>query len=817
MIQNYLKIAFRNLWRNRGYSFINIFGLAVGLAGCIVIVLYVTHELSYDTHHEHSDRIYRVIAKIDFSGNYMELAPVPAPMGPTLQRDYPEVEAMVRLRPRGSHMVKKGDSNIKESGIVFSDPEFFDVFTLPVVHGNPETALTDPYSAVITKSMARKYFEKTDIVGESLVLNDRDVYEITAVVEDMPVASHFHFNLLLSMSTIDEAENGVWLSNNFRTYILLREGSDPAAFERHFETIKKTYVEPQIRQFMGVGLDEFEEVGNSLVYELQPLTDIHLYSDLTGEFEPNGSMAYVAVFTALAIFILLLACINFMNLATARSAKRAREVGVRKTLGSMQRELTLQFFIESFLYSVLAFLAALLLVEISLPLFSELAGRPIESDYLGNPWLAGLIVSIVLATGLLAGSYPALMLSSFKPVEVLKGTFTERSGHGTLRKGLVVFQFSVSIIILIGLLVVNKQLDFIRSRDLGFDRERIVILNDAYALGDTREAVETFRDRMLDYPVFRSATISGFFPVDGYSKDDRTYWPKGQTPSEDNTVNMQRWRVDEKYIPTLGMEIVEGRNFSEELDREGGVVILNEAAVDRFGFDEPLGKVITIYGSNEDGSIDQDVLVDHEIVGVVKNFHYESLRENITPLGLFYGPSFGNMAFRIASTGISDAVELLESHWKEQAPGQPFSYSFMDSRFDRMYRAETGVQDLMAAFSGLAVLIACLGLLGLSAYSVERRTKEIGIRKVLGAGVGNILGMVSGEFLKLVLLSIAISVPVAYLAMSRWLQEFAYRTELGYGVFIVAGIGTLVVALATVSWQSVRAALMDPVQSLRNE
>lgn len=815
MFKNYLKIAFRSLWKQKSYSFINVMGLAIGLACCIVILVYVNHELSYDKHHDKSDRIYRVVSKIDFSGNYLELASAPAPMGPTLKQDFPEVEEFVRFRPRGSYLVRRDDSNIKEEDVVFADASVFSVFSMPMMYGDAESALEEPFSVVISRSMAMKYFGKADVVGESLLLDDEHTFTVTGVMEDMPETSHFHFDFLLSMETIDEADNTTWFSNNFRTYILLKEGTDPQKFEEHFETIKTVYVEPQLKQFMGIGMEEFEAAGNSVVYDLQALPDIHLYSDLTGEFKANGSITYVYIFSGLAAFILLLACINFMNLATARSAGRAKEVGIRKTLGSVKSQLTVQFLLESVLLSLFAFLIALLLVELTLPWFSELSGRALDSSYISNPMLVLVIAAVVVGTGLLAGSYPAFLLSSFRPVRVLKGTFSEKAGHSILRKSLVVFQFTISLVILIGLLVMNKQMDYINNRSLGFEKDQVVIVNGAYAMGGSQR-VETYKDQMLEQPIFRSATISSFFPVEGYGRNDMTYWPEGETPTQDNTVNMQTWRVDEHYIPTLQMEIVKGRNFSEERNDQN-TVILNEAAAQRFDTENIIGKFIYTYAMQHDGSINEDETVRYEIIGVVKNFNHESLKNNITPLGLFFGASYGNVAFKIAPDRASEALDILESGWKEFASSQPFSYSFMDQRFDQMYRAENRLQELMSAFSFLAVIIACLGLFGLSAYSTERRTREIGIRKVLGADVMNILRLVSGEFLKLIILSFLIAIPISYWVMRQWLQEFAYRTEIGAGVFLIAGIGALLIALLTVSWQSLKAALMNPVDSLKNE
>ncbi len=817
MIKNYIKITFRNLWKQKAYTFINIFGLAIGLACCIIILLYVAHELSYDEHHEHADRIFRVTSHIDFAGNYLELAATSAPMGPALLNDFPEVEAAVRLRPRGGYTVRRGDEYFSEEGFVFADPSIFEVFTIPVLYGNLSTALEQPNTVAISEEMAQKYFNTIDAVGESITLLNTFDFEVTAVYETMPETSHFRFNFLLSMSSIDEADNNMWLSNNFRTYILLQEGTDPKKFEENFDAIKKTYIEPQLQQYMGVTIDEFEAAGNRAEYRLQPLTDIHLHSDLTGEFRANGNIMYVYIFSGLAVFILLLACINFMNLSTARSSQRGVEVGIRKTLGSVRSQLAGQFLFETLILSLIALLMALLLVELTLPYFSSLAGRAITADYFSNPGIGLFVLSIVIITGLLAGTYPAALLSSFRPVHVLKGTFMEQTGHGLLRKGLVVFQFSISIVIIVGLLTINKQLQFIQGKNLGFEKDQIIVVEDVHNIGNSSYSVDDYKEAMMAHTIFESGTISSFLPVDGFGRDDRTYWPKGTTPNQNNTVNMQRWRVDADYIETLGMEIIAGRNFSEERETDRNAVILNESAVQRFGFEDPIGEVITIYDSNDDGSINQDVLLEYEIIGVVRNFHYQSLRENITPLGLFYEPTYGNVAFKISGENAAEAIGLLEEEWNRRANGQPFSYTFLDERFDQMYRSENRVQNLMSAFSVLAILIACLGLLGLSAFSAEKRSKEIGIRKIMGAGVASILGMMSKEFIYLVSISFIISVPIAYLAMQQWLQEFTYRTEIGIGVFVAAGLGTLVIALMTVSWQSLRAALMNPVESLRSE
>lgn len=814
MFRNYLKITYRNLWKNKSYSFINIVGLAFGLASCIIILLYVNNELSYDKHHKNADRIARVVSFIDFSGSYLELATTSSPMGPTLKSDYADVEDMVRFRPRGEFLVRSNATNIKETDVIFSDPSVFNVFTIPVLHGNAETALLEPYTMALSQSKAMKYFGKENVVGESLLLDGEHSYKINAVYEDMPSTSHFNFEFLLSMETIaDEANNGVWLSNNFRTYLLLKEGTDFKSFEENFDAIKKTYIEPQLIQFTGSNLEEFEEAGNSANYELQPLTNIHLHSDLIAEFKPNGNINYVFLFSGLATFILILACINFMNLATARSVKRAKEVGIRKTLGSLRKQLVTQFFTESILLCILSFLIALLLVEFTLPFFSNLSGTNLAADYFSDSSLIISIICTVLVTALLSGSYPAVMLSGFKPIKVLKGAFQQKE-KSKFRSALVVFQFSVSLVVIIGLLVINKQLDFIQNQSLGFHKEQTVIIHDAFTLHSN---LEVYKESLLDENEFKSATITSFLPVSGFSMNDQTFWPKGQDPVQGNNSSMQVWRVDEDYIPTLGMEIMEGRNFSEGTETDENTVILNEATAQRFGFENPIGETITTFTQNPDGSFDTENLREFKIIGIVKNFHFRSLKENISPLGLFKGSSRGNVIFKIDTENASIALSKLENTWDEMATGQPFSYSFLDDRFDQMYRSEKRVSNLVFAFSVLIILIACLGLFGLSAYSAEQRTKEIGIRKVLGASVSGIVSLVSRDFIRLILISFLIAAPIGHFIMNQWLKEFTYKTNIGFDVFLISGVGIVLIAAITVSWQSIKAALTNPVNSLKSE
>ena len=816
MIRNYLKIIFRNLWRQKGYALINIMGLAVGLASCMIILLYVFHEISFDTFNKKADRIYRVAEDIDFSGNHFKTAKAPAQLGPVLQKNYPSIETAVRICTTDNELVRKGDSNIKENRVAYADSTFFDVFTLPMLYGNQATALKDPNSVVITRSIAEKYFGKIDVVGKTLLFNGKRQYKITGVIKDIPETSHFHFDFILSMATYSDSRNQNWFSFNYYTYVLFRKGVPASRFPDIFTSLSKTYIEPQLREVLGINFKQYKTAGNKYQFYLQPLKSIHLYSHLQDEIEPNGNVLYVYIFSGLALFILVLACINFMNLATARSARRAREVGIRKTLGSLRSQLSTQFFTESILLSLLSFILAVVLTELILPFFSNIAGFNIRLTQLFHPEELLTALGIVLVTGLTAGSYPALMLSSFQPAHVLKGAIRERAGHGLFRHILVVFQFTISIVIITGLLVINKQLNYIQQRSPGFNKEHVVIINDANALGGS---LRSFRQEMLGYSFIKDATATNYLPVYGYSKSKETYWPGGQTVTQQNAVNMQNWYVDTGYIRTMGMEILKGRNFKEDMTSDSHAVILNQTAAAQFGFKNPVGKEIKDFTSDADGIVNRNKMDSYRVIGVVKDFNFRSMHQKIGPLALFLGrdSDASAIAFRVAPDNPSKTLSQIKASWEKYAPGQPFTYTFMDQRFDEYYRADMRVKDLMSAFSILAIFIACLGLLGLSAFSVERRTKEIGIRKVMGAGIGNIVRLISGEFLKLVAISFVIASPVAWFIMQIWLRDFAYRTDIGFAVFIAAGAGSLIVALATVSWQAIRAALMNPVESLHNE
>ena len=807
MIKNYFKVAIRNLWKSKGFSSINIFGLAIGIAVCLLIILFVFDELSYDKFNKKADRIYRVDGDIKFGGTHFILAVAPDPMGPTLKKDYPQVEQYVRFRDRGGFRIKKGNENLQENKVIHADSTLFDVFTLPIIAGDPKTALVDPKTIVITEKIAKKYFNSTDVVGKIFVINDTSNYKITGVIKNIPAQSHFNFDFFVSMSTIDESRKNNWLSNNFNTYILLKKDADPKAFEKNLETVVNKYVGEQAQQYLNMNMTEFKKQGNFDNYALTPLTAIHLHSDKVAELGTNGNLQNVYIFSAIGIFILLIACINFMNLSTAHSSNRAKEVGVRKVLGSRKQNLISQFLTESILISFIALLFAVAIAALLLPYFNQLSGKEIELGLFSKGWLIPSLLLLVLIVGLLAGSYPAFYLSSFQPVTVLKGKLAAGFKSGWFRSSLVIFQFAISIILIIGTVVIYNQLQFIRNKKLGFDREHVLVIKNTYSLGDQ---AKSFKNELLNISGVQGVTITGYLPTGDYRSDSPLY--PDAVLDQKKAVSMQNWYVDENYIPTLKMQIAEGRNFSFEMPTDSSAIIINEAAARLLTFNDPVNK--TLYAIT---SLEKKTTKPYKIIGVVKDFNFNSLKEVGTPMALFLGTDKGSVAMRIKTDNISSLVAQVENKWKSIVSGQPFNYSFMDDDFNKIYSNEQRVGKIAMTFSILAILIACLGLFGLVTYAAEQRIKEIGIRKVLGASVSNIVGMLSKDFLKLVIVAALIAFPVAWWAMNKWLQDFAYRINISWWIFIVAGVTALLIALITVSFQAIRAAIANPVKNLRTE
>ena len=811
MIKNYIKIAFRNLTRNKGYSCINIFGLALGFAISLLCMLYIKDEYSFDRYNLKADRIYRINSDLSYSGKSMQGAASPTPMAETLKRDIPEVEESTRLGKYGSKLVKSGHAVFREHNIIYADSSIFEVFTLPMITGSPQKALSDPLSVVISEKMARKYFGTTDVLNKILIFDTKDVRRVSGVMKDVPDQSHFQADFFLPLYETKDAKTNKWTNHIFNTYVVLKSGSDPKIITAKFEKIVQLYMDPALRRYFQRSLAESRKSGNDFRYSLMPLLDIHLKSDRQGELAANGSIEYFYIFLAIGMFILLIAVFNFINLTTARSVKRAREVGVRKVMGSDRSVLVLQFLSESMLATWLSLMTGVLFLYILLPYFNALAAKKLSFLAVANPESIFFILAGTLATGLLAGIYPAFYLSSFQPISALKGGLKLFNKRESVRSYLVVCQFSISILLITATLLISQQLRFIRSKRLGFDKEHVLIVK----TGQSNESdVITFKNEAVKSAGVKSGTVSGFLPVTSQRWNDMWY-PKEKT-DEQSAVNMQEWMVDADYVKTMGLVLVQGRDFQEGNIADQQAVIINESAAKKLGYKNPIGK--TIHKTGEEKAT---------IIGVIKDFHYESLRNQIEPLGLFVsGNALGqqvkqafleSVSFCITSSALGSEIFSLRKNWEKVAPGRPFEYSFLSEDFDAMYRSEQRVESIFTAFASVAIVIACLGLFGLSAFSAEQRTKEIGVRKVLGASVGSITALLSKDFLKPVLISIVIASPVAWGAINLWLHNFAYKVEVNGWIFLLAGVSTVFIALLTVSFQSIKAAMKNPVKSLASD
>lgn len=815
MLKNYFTIALRNLRKQSFYSFINIAGLAIGIACCLVIVLYIVNELSYDKHHVNASRIYRVDNEILFSGNHLQMATTSAPMAAALAADYPEVEVAARFFQSGAFLVKRDIENTREERIAYADNDILKIFTIPFIAGNPENALKEPNTMIISQRAAEKYFPGESALDQTLTLDNTTTYKITGIFENMPEESHFHLDLIPSLETDPMSKDNQWLSNNLNTYILLREGATAADLEAKFPGLLDKYITPLVKMILGPDADmkKFNEAGNKLEYTLRPITDIHLHSDLTAEFEANSDIAYVYLFGAVALFILLIACINFMNLSTARSSNRAKEVGMRKVMGSLRTHLVNQFLMESILLSLFSFVIALLLASIAMPWFNDLSGRQLSIPW-SNPLFFVIIFGFSIIIGIFAGTYPAFFLSAFRPINVLKGNVSLGMKSGLVRSGLVVFQFGVSIILLVGTFTVQQQLSYIQNKKIGFNKDQVIVIKDAYAMG---EQLESFKNEVLKNPAIVSGSISGFLPVAGTNRNDNVYWPEGVDPTQDNMVSLQIWSVDYDYVKTLGMNIATGRDFSRDFPSDSNAVILNQAAVSMFGYEkDPVGRQVSTFGGglNEQGRPNS---VSVPVIGVLEDFHFESLKQNITPLALLLRRSRGRISFRFGAADTQDVIKSIESTWRTMAPGQPFQYSFLDDDFGSMYRSEQQLGKIFGIFAGLAIVVASLGLFALTSFTAEQRTKEIGIRKVLGASVTSIVLLLSKEFGKLIIIAFVLSVPLAWYAVSWWLESYTYKVEVGVVVYIIAGLISFLIAWVTMGYQSIKAANSNPISALRSE
>jgi putative ABC transport system permease protein len=807
MFRNYLKVALRNLWKNKVFSAINVTGLSAGIAVCLLIVLYVVDELSYDRFNVNAERIYRLDADIYFNGTQFTAANSPEPLGPTLVREHPQVEQMVRFNYQGDILVKKNNQNIQEHHAVFTDSTFFKVFTVHMIGGDPATALNDPSSIVIDESAAKRYFNSTDVVGKTLYIDNTTNCKITGVIQDIPLRSHFHFSFIRPRGQHDQGAND-WLSNGVQSYILVRPGVSRSSLQGIVDATIGNYLVKELEQVVHTSAKDMHAQGSHFLYHLMPLTDIHLHSDKSYELEVNGNITYVYIFSVIAVFILLIACVNFMNLSTARSANRAKEVGIRKVAGSVRSDLITQFLTESVMLSFFSLMLAVLLAAVLLHWFNQLSGKQMQVSTLFSTWLMPVMLALVLIVGLIAGSYPAFYLSSFQPVQVLKGAIAKGFKSSWLRSSLVVFQFCISIILIIGTIVIYNQLNYIQNKKIGYRRDQVLVLHNTYNLD---KQIKPFRQELLKISGVENATITGSLPTaSGFNQNG---WFRDPTLDAKRIVILTSFNVDEHYIPTLGMEMAKGRNFSHDFLSDSGAVILNETAAKLLGLNQPLNEILY----RPDGTIDHLIGKPFHVIGVVKDFNFSTMHDKVGPLILNLDDDWGSIALRVSTKNIPSLVSQVEAKWSSMVPGQPFSYSFMDNDFNNMYNAEQRTGKLFITFAVFAIFIASLGLFGLVTFAAEQRIKEIGIRKVLGATMGGLVAMLSKDFAKLVLIASVIAFPVAWWVMSKWLESFAFRISMSWWIFVLAGSLAIVIALITVSSQAIKAAMANPVKSLRSE
>jgi putative ABC transport system permease protein len=791
MIKSFIKTAFRSLLKNKGFTFINVFGLALGLATCLLIVFYVFDELSYDRYNVNYDRIYRVNSDLKYGGVVTSFAIAAPPVGDAMVKEFPEVEKTTRIALANNLRFKKGSEVIEEDRGVYCDPSIFGIFILPMIKGDPKTALTGPNAIVISETAAKKYFNTVNVIGKTLTLVNGDEsspHIITGVITDMPVQSHFRADFLLAL---DANQDKNWATFRFNTYILLKQGADRQALETKFPGLIQRHMNSN-----GFDYKKFATAGNFIRLGLTPLKDIHLKSSRQRELSANGDIQYIYIFSAIAIFILVLACINFMNLSTARSANRAREVGVRKVLGSPRKYLIAQFLSESMMVTLTAAIIAVFAAWALLPFFNQLSGKELSITTNIIIWMLPLLLIIIVLVGVLAGSYPAFFLSAFQPIHVLKGKLSAGFKGGKLRGTLVVFQFSISIFLIIGTLVVYNQLNFIQNKDLGFSRSQVLIVKNVTTLKDPK----VLKQEIKQIPGVINATLTSFLPT------GTLRWPNNVALASGKSIQTEFWTVDEDYLNTMGMKLAEGRNFSSQSLSDSSAFIVNQTAAKMLG-----------YNSNAPENVIFSKKPYH-IIGVVKDFNFSSLRDNLTPLVLVMAPDWmASLSIKVNTTDLPALMGRIENKWKALAPNQHFEYSFMDDDFNALYSNEQRMGKLFIIFTTLAIIIACLGLFGLAAYAAEQRNREIGIRKVLGASISGLVAMLSKDFIKLIVISILIATPLAWLVMQKWLQGFAYRDNIHWWVIIVTGFAAIVIACITISFQSIKAAMANPVDSLKNE
>jgi len=805
MFGNFITTAWRNLVKHRAYSLINIFGLAVGITCGLLVLAYVGYEFSYDGYHKNADRIYRIASKRTSAGTVNAFAAVPAPTGPTMVADFPEVVGAVRFSPTVRRAFSREDKVFFQDGVFYADRSVFEVFSFELVRGDPETALEAPFTMVLTEGTARKYFGDEDPVGKTIKWDNRFDYEVTGVVKDPPPNSHFTFTVLASFETFIkyDARIGEWGGGSFPTYIEFGENVDRQAFERKLDGFNARYLAPLLR-----------DTGVELTLFLQPLRSIHLRSKLQGELGANGDIREVGALAAIAVVILLVACVNFMNLATARSANRAREVGMRKVLGAGRKDLVLQFLGESYVHCLIALLAAAGAARLLLPYFGGLAGRSLTAASLRTPLVSGGLAAIFVFVGLAAGSYPALFLSAFRPIAVLRGHLARGSRGSRFRSALVVFQFAASTVLIVATLVILSQMKYMRTKDLGFDKKDMLVL--AVQNDEVRRGLEAFKTEALRIPGVVGAGASSMVPGEMYLFNLPTF-PEGHP--RDQALRMDEFLVDDGFIGTFGIEVVRGRAFSREspAERTDGVMI-NETAARRLQWDDPIGKTIELRAAFSNDAVKK------KVIGVFRDIHQRSLYSVIEPTLLEYVGTEGpienrarRLTLRLETEDLPRVTTRIERTWKGMFPDFPYYAFFLGEFYDGQHIAEARLGAVFKAFSVVAVLIGCVGLVGLASFASEQRTKEIGIRKVLGSSSGSIFVLLSREFVALVGIANALAWPIGYFAVRSWLRNFPYAVGIEAGTFFLTAALTLVIAALSVGYRSLAAARANPVESLRYE
>jgi putative ABC transport system permease protein len=801
-------MGWRNLTKQKMYSAIKIGGFAMGIAACLLITLFILDEMSYDKIIPDKERIFRVIGAYNNNGQEQKDVWFPAPFGPTLVEDYPEIEKAGRLNSNslfgaGSNEVRRSDreENSHEEKITFADQALLDILQLPMVYGSREHALEQVNSIVITKSKAEKYFPKENPIGKSFIFNNdtKNLYTVGGVIEDFPSNSHLDYDFIITMTGREfyQGEQTNWQASNYPTYIKLRPGTSPSELAKKLMgSVHKYWVPLMVKS----GVPNIEEELKKLHFELQPIADIYLKSDGVSDALSHGDMRFIWLFGAIAGFILVIACINFINLSTAKSANRAKEVGLRKVVGSFRSHLIKQFLTESLVFSFLSFLLGVMLAWLLLPYFNLLAAKSLSFPWT-QWWLVPSILVATLVVGLLAGLYPSFYLSAFKPIQVLKGNLARGSKNSGTRSLLVVFQFTTSIVLIIGTFIIYRQMQYVLNKKVGFDKDHVVLIHGTNTL---KEQLPTFKSELENLGEVKSVTISDYLPVKGTKRNGNGFWKEGKV-NQEREVNTQKWRVDHDYLKTLGMKIVQGRDFNPDMPTDSGSIIINQAMAKQMELKDPIGQRITNGGPV------------WNVIGVVEDFHYESLKQTIEPLCLILGKEASIVSVKVNGSDMSSLLGSVNKVWKKFSPHQPIRYSFLDESYAMMYEDVQRMGRIFTGFAVLAIIVACLGLFALSAFMVEQRSKEISIRLVLGAPMNTIFRMLTSNFVKLVLISFVIAAPLGYFLMNKWLEDYQYKTELSWDIFAMAGGMAVMIALLTISYQSVRAALVNPVDNLRSE